>query len=439
MLSATAAIILCLVVLFALLVIGVPIAICLLTSGLVGLLSFEGWEMLNNVAGKIAFSHVAGYSLLAVPMFILMGNLLLTHHMGEDMYDAIYRWFGRVPGGLAIGSTVVCAFFGFMSGSNTAASATIGSVALPEMEKKGYDRKLALGTLAVAGTLAALIPPSTIMIIYGVNVSGVSIGKVFMGGIIPGWILTAFMSTYIFTYAKIYPNSAPSAGISYSLKDKLRLLPKLAPVVVLFLAIIGGMFFGIWTAIEASAASVLVSLIMIISYGRFSITTLIEAVKRTIKTSGMIYMLIIGANIMGYLFFVTGFQDAVSNFILQFSLPPWGNMVLILFILTILGCFLDVIALITITVPIFLPIAIAAGYDDVWFGVIMTVASEMALCTPPVGVNLFVVHGIAPKGTSLLTVAKGAAPYIGVIWVLLALLIGFPELVTWLPNTMMSR
>jgi C4-dicarboxylate transporter DctM subunit len=439
MLSGTAAIILCLVVLFALLVIGVPIAICLLTSGLVGLLSFEGWEMLSNIVGKIAFSHVSGYSLLAVPMFILMGTLLLTHHMGEDLYDAIYRWFGWVPGGLAIGSTVVCAFFGFMSGSNTAASATIGSVALPEMEKKGYDRKLALGTLAVAGTLAALIPPSTIMIIYGVNVSGVSIGKVFVGGIIPGWILTAFMSIYIFTYAKIYPNSAPSAGISYSFKDKLRLLPKLIPVVVLFLAIIGGMFFGVWTAIEASAASVFISLVMIISYGRFSIVALIEAVKRTIKTSGMIYMLIIGANIMGYLFFVTGFQDAVSNFIIQFSLPPWGNMVLILFILTILGCFLDVIALITITVPVFLPIAIASGYDDVWFGVIMTVASEMALCTPPVGVNLFVVQGIAPKGTSLLTVAKGAAPFIGVIWVLLFLLIKYPELVNWLPSIMMGR
>lgn len=439
MLSATAAIILCLVVLFALLVIGVPIAICLLTSGLVGLLSFEGWEMLNNIVGKIAFSHVSGYSLLAVPMFILMGNLILTHHIGEDLYDAIYRWFGRVPGGLAIGSTVVCAFFGFMSGSNTAASATIGSVALPEMEKKGYDRKLALGTLAVAGTLAALIPPSTIMIIYGVNVSGVSIGKVFVGGIIPGWILTVFMSIYIFTYAKIYPNSAPSAGISYSLKDKLRLLPKLTPVVVLFVAIIGGMFFGVWTAIEASAASVLVTLVMVICYGRFRVAAVIDAVKRTIRVSGMIYMLIIGANIMGYLFFVAGFQDAVSNFILQFSLPPWGNMVLILFILTILGCFLDVIALITITVPVFLPIAIASGYDDVWFGVIMTVASEMALCTPPVGVNLFVVQGIAPKGTSLLTVSKGAAPYIGVIWVLLALLIKYPELVTWLPSIMSGR
>jgi tripartite ATP-independent transporter DctM subunit len=438
MLSATAGIILCLLVLFALLVIGSPIFICLLLSGMVGLASVEGWQVLSNVAGKIAFSHVSGYSLLAVPMFILMGNLLLTHRIGQDLYDGMYRWFGRLPGGLAIASTVVCAIFGFMSGSNTAASATIGSIAIPEMEKKGYDRKLSLGTLAVAGTLAALIPPSTIMIIYGVNVSGVSIGEVFVGGIVPGLILTALMSIYIYTVAKLYPHLAP-AGSPFALKDKLRLLPRLVPVVFIFVAIVGGMYFGVWTAIEASAASVLISLIIIISYRRLNFAAVLDAVKRTIRISGMIYMIIVGANVMSYLFFVTGFQDAVSEFILHFSLPPWGNMLLILLIMTILGTFLDVIALITISVPIFLPIAIAAGYSDVWFGVIVTVASEMALCTPPVGVNLFVIQGIAPKGVSLLTVAKGAAPFIAVIWVLLVLLVAFPDLVTWLPNTMSGR
>ncbi|MBU4574437.1 MAG: TRAP transporter large permease subunit, partial [Proteobacteria bacterium] len=154
MLSATAGIILCLLVLFTLLIMGAPIFICLMLSGMVGLVSVEGWQILTNVAGKIAFSHVSGYSLLAVPMFIFMGNLLLTHGIGRDLYDGMYRWFGRLPGGLAIASTIVCAIFGFMSGSNTAASATIGSIAIPEMEKKNYDRKLSLGTLAVAGTLA---------------------------------------------------------------------------------------------------------------------------------------------------------------------------------------------------------------------------------------------------------------------------------------------
>ncbi|RJR18699.1 MAG: TRAP transporter large permease [Desulfobacteraceae bacterium] len=438
MLSATAGIILCLAVLFTLLVIGAPIFICLLLSGLVGLLSVEGWQMLSNIAGKIAFSKSSGYSLLAVPMFILMGNLLLTHRIGQDLYDGMYRWFGRLPGGLAIASTVVCAIFGFMSGSNTAASATIGSIAIPEMDKKGYDRKLSLGTLAVAGTLAALIPPSTIMIIYGVNVSGVSIGQVFVGGIVPGLILTGLMCVYIYLFAILYPNLAP-AGTSYPFKEKLRLLPRLVPVLILFLAIVGGMYVGVWTAIEASAASVFISLIIIICYRRLRFSAVLDAIKRTIKISGMIYMIIVGANVMSYLFFVTGFQDAVSRFIIQFSLPPWGNMLLILFIMTILGTFLDVIALITISVPIFLPVAVAAGYSDVWFGVIVTIASEMALCTPPVGVNLFVIQGIAPNGASLLTVARGAAPFIVVIWVLLALLVAFPELVTWLPGTMSAR
>ncbi|MEW5914344.1 MAG: TRAP transporter large permease [Thermodesulfobacteriota bacterium] len=438
MLSATAGIILCLLVLFTLLLMGAPIFICLLLSGMIGLVSVEGWQMLNNVAGKIAFSHVSGYSLLAVPMFIFMGNLLLTHRIGQDLYDGMYRWFGRLPGGLAIASTIVCAIFGFMSGSNTAASATIGSIAIPEMEKKKYDRKLSLGTLAVAGTLAALIPPSTIMIIYGVNVSGISIGEVFVGGIIPGLILTGLMSLYIFIVAKISPKLAP-AGTSYAFKDKVKLLPRLVPVGILFVAIVGGMYMGVWTAIEASAASVFISIIIIICYRRLSAAAVWDAVKRTVKISGMIYMIIIGANVMSYLFFVTGFQDAVSKFILHFSLPPWGTMLLILFIMTILGTFLDVIALITISVPIFLPLVTAAGYSDVWFGVIVTVASEMALCTPPVGVNLFVIQGIAPRGTTLLTVAKGAAPFIGVIWVLLVLLVAFPGLVTWLPGTMGAR
>ncbi len=438
MLGATAGIILCLLVLLILLIMGAPIFICLLLSGMVGLVSVEGLQILHNVVGKIAFSHVSGYSLLAVPMFILMGNLLLTHRIGQDLYDGMYRWFGRLPGGLAIASTVVCAIFGFMSGSNTAASATIGSIAIPEMEKKGYGRELSLGTLAVAGTLAALIPPSTIMIIYGVNVSGVSIGEVFVGGIVPGLILTGLMAFYILLVACIWPKKAP-AGISFRLRDKLRLLPRLLPVGILFVAIVGGMYMGVWTAIEASAASVFISLIIILAYGRLRWALVVDAVRRTIRISGMIYMIIVGANIMSYLFFITGFQEAVSDFILKFSLPPWGTMVLILFIMTVLGTFLDVIALITISVPIFLPIVMAAGYSDVWFGVIVTVASEMALCTPPVGVNLFVIQGIAPPGTSLMTVAKGAAPFIAVIWVLLILLVAFPHLVTWLPSTMAAR
>jgi len=434
MISASAALVICLGSLAILLIVGVPIFMSLLLSGLIGTFFFEGHDVLFSVVGKIAFNQVSGYSLLAIPMFILMGNLLMTHRMGDDLYEGVNKWFGRLPGGLAIASTVVCAIFGFMSGSNTAAAATIGGVALPAMEKMRYDRALALGTMAVAGTLAALIPPSTIMIIYGTSVTDVPMGKVFVGGIVPGIILTILISAYIYVYATIYPGKAPR-GETSTLREKLAVLPRLLPVVVIFVAVVGGMYAGIFTAIEASAASVLVSMAIIVMVGRFSVSHTIEALMRTVRTSGMIYMIIVGATVMGHLFFVTGFRDMVSSALLQFDLPPWGTMIIILLILTILGTFLDVVALIMISVPIFLPVALKLGYDGVWFGVMVTVASEMALCTPPVGVNLFVIQGIAPKGTSLLTVARGAAPFILVIWVLLLLMVFFPGIVTWLPNT----
>lgn len=435
MIGATTALILCVAVLIFLLLVGVPIFMSLLMAGLSATYLFEGGETLSNIAGKVAFNQVMGYSLIAIPMFVLMGNLMTTHKLGDDLYEGINKWFGSLPGGLAIASTVVCAIFGFMSGSNTAAAATIGGVALPAMEEKKYDRALALGTMAVAGTLAALIPPSTIMIIYGTSVNDVSIGKVFVGGIVPGIILTALMSLYIYTYARIYPDKAPR-GEKSTFKEKLIILPRLVPVIILFLAVVGGMYFGVWTAIEASAASVFVTLLIILVRRRLRWSKFVDALLRTVKTAGMIYMIIIGAAIMSHLFIITGFREMVENFLALFNLPGWGTMVLILAILTFLGTFLDVVALIMISVPIFMPVAAKAGFDGVWFGVFMTIASEMALCTPPVGVNLFVIQGIAPPGTSLLTVSKGAFPFIIVLWILVMMLIAWPSLVLWLPNTM---
>ena len=427
--------VICLGLLATFLIIGMPIFMGLLLAGLAAMQYLEGFDALANVAGKIAFNQLLGYPLLAIPMFILMGNLLTTHRIGDDLFNGLYKWFGALPGGLAIASTVVCAIFGFMSGSNTAAAATIGSVAIPAMEQKKYYRPLSLGTLAVAGTLAALIPPSTIMIIYGGAATDVSIGRVFIGGILPGILLTALMSVYIYSYARVFPTRAPK-GERAPMSEKILGLKELAPAGVLFVSIVGGMYAGIFTAIEASAVSVFVTLVLLIAYRRLNTAGVLQAARTTIRVSGMIYMIIVGATILGHVFFITGFRDTVSNLLLGLNLPGWGTMIVILAILTVLGTFLDVIALIMISVPIFLPVAIQSGYDAVWFGVIMVIASEMALCTPPVGVNLFVIQGIAPRGTSLMTVARGAAPFIGVIWVLLLLLIFFPEIVTWLPSRM---
>lgn len=427
--------VLCLGLLGFFLIVGMPIFMALLLSGLGAMQYLEGTNAVANVAGKLAFNQLMGFPLLAIPMFILMGNLLTTHRMGEDLYSGLHKWFGSLPGGFAIGSTVVCAIFGFMSGSNTAASATVGSVAIPAMEEHKYYRPLSLGTLAVAGTLAALIPPSTVMILYGSAAPNVSIGRVFIGGLIPGVLLTILMSIYIYTYARVYPNRAPR-GDKATWGEKFIGLKELAPAVFLFVIIIGGMYSGVFTAIEASAVSVLATIVMLIFYRRLNVASVYEAVKRTIRISGMIYMIIVGATILSHVFFITGFRDFVADMVLGLDMAPWATMVVVLLILTVLGTFLDVIALMMICVPIFLPIVLAVGYDGVWFGVIMVIAAEMALCTPPVGVNLFVIRGIAPKGTSLMTVARGAAPFIGVIWLLLIILIFFPEIVTWLPSRM---
>lgn len=427
--------VLCLGLLGFFLIIGMPIFMALLLSGLGAMQYLEGFDAVANVAGKLAFNQLLGFPLLAIPMFILMGNLLTTHRMGEDMFNGLHKWFGSLPGGFAIGSTVVCAIFGFMSGSNTAASATVGSVAIPAMESKKYHRPLSLGTLAVAGTLAALIPPSTIMILYGSVAPNVSIGRVFVGGLVPGVLLTILMSLYIYIYARIYPERAPR-GDKSTWREKLVGLKELAPAAFLFVIIIGGMYTGMFTAIEASAVSVLATIVMLLGYRRLNAASVLEAVRRTIRISGMIYMIIVGATILSYVFFITGFRDFVSDAVLGMDLAPWATMIVILLVLTVLGTFLDVIALMMICVPIFLPIVLAIGYDGVWFGVIMVIAAEMALCTPPVGVNLFVIQGISPPGTSLMTVARGAAPFIGVIWLLLLILIFVPELVTWLPSRM---
>lgn len=431
----SAALFLCFGLLVTFLVIGMPIFMGLLLAGAATMQYLVGFDAMASIVGKLAFNQLLGYPLLAIPMFIFMGNLLTTHKMGDDLFNGLYKWFGALPGGLAIASTVVCAVFGFMSGSNTAAAATIGSVAIPAMEKRKYYRPLSLGTLAVAGTLAALIPPSTIMLIYGSAASDVSLGKVFVGGILPGILLTILMALYIYIYALIYPSRAP-AGSPSSFREKIIGLKELAPASVLFIVIIGGMFAGLFTAIEASAVSVLATLVLLIIYRRFSFSKVFEAARSSLRISGLIYMIVVAASVLGHVFFLTGFSESVANLMTGLELPGWATMILILLILTTLGTFLDVIALIMIAVPIFLPVVIGAGYDAVWFGIIMVIAAEMALCTPPVGVNLFVIQGIAPPGTSLMTVARGAAPFIGVIWILLLLLIFFPEIITWLPSKM---
>jgi len=422
-------------VLFLVLLSGLPIAFGLSLSALAGATAMLGPRALEMM-GSSPYSHTHGFSLLAIPMFILMGNILLEYGVGGLLFTHVNKLVGRTRGGLAMASTVMCAIFGFVCGSSSASCATIGGNTLPEMERRGYDRRLALGTLATAGSLAALIPPSIIMVVYAI-IAEAPLGAVMIAGILPGIVLTVVIMAYIAIRVRINPRLAPIDANDATFRERLAAIGSLLPIAALFFAIMGGLFFGIWDAIETAAAGVFLALVLCLYYfRRLSWAPLKRALIGTVQTSVMIYMLIVGGNMLAYVFFITGLQQDLKAFVVDSGLPGWGVIILIGVIYMILGTFLDVIAMLTITVPIFLPIVKAVGYDPVWFAIFAVLVSEMALITPPVGINLFVIKGIAPAGTRVVDVAIGAAPYVGVIWVVMCLLIVYPEIALYLPSIM---
>ena len=398
---------------------GMPICIALGLSGMVGLFLIEGISGSFIAISSIAFEEVWGGGLLAVPLFIFMGNLVVQFEIGTDLYDTTYKWMGRLPGGLATASTMMCALFGFICGSGLAGAATIGGVAIPEMEKRGYDRRLGLGTLALSGSLAALIPPSILMIIYSVNTM-TSMGAIFLAGIIPGLLLTSLIAAFIIIRCTLNPRLGPK-GDKFSTTAKIKSLVYLIPVIILFVSIIGGIYKGIWSPVEAGATACLVVVFIAIGYRRLSWNKVKLAAFGASNTSIMIYMLLIGASILSSLFFVSGLNDYLGDFIMSLALPRWCIIIFILLTMMIMGMFMDVLALLLISLPITLPIITQLNYNPVWWGIMVIVSCEMALITPPVGVNLFVIQGVAPKGTSLADVAWGAAPFVGVLWIFLGL------------------
>lgn len=421
--------------LFLGLVSGLPIAFSLALSALLGATVMLGPNALAMM-GSSPYSHTHGFSLLAIPMFILMGNILLEYGVGGVLFRHVNQLVGKTRGGLAMASTVMCSIFGFVCGSSSASCATVGGNTLPEMERRGYDRRLALGTLATAGSIAVLIPPSIIMVVYAILASA-SLGAVMIAGILPGIVLTIAIMGYIALRVRLNPRLAPIDSNDATARENVTAILGLLPIAALFVAIIGGLFFGVWDAIEASAAGVFFALVLCLFYfRRLSWQPLKRALVGTVQTSVMIYMLVVGGNLLAYVFFITGLQSEIKEFVAASGLPAWGVLVLIGVIYMILGTFLDVIAMLTITVPIFLPIVEAIGYSPVWFGIFAVLFSEMALITPPLGINLFVIKGIAPAGTRVMDVAVGAAPYVGIIWLVALLMIAFPQIALYLPSIM---
>ncbi len=366
-------------------------------------------------------------------MFVWMGFIAYYSGVGTSLYDFSYKLVGHRPGGLAISTQAACAMFGAICGSNTATAATMGAIALPEMRKYKYDDSLSSASIAAGGALGILIPPSVIFIVYGIAAEQ-SIGKLFLAGIIPGVLLMLLYMAAIYILVKRKPELGP-AGPKSNLKEILSSLKDgLLEIIVVFLISIGGLFAGWFTPTEAGAVGAGSILLITLIRRRITWEGFKKSLNDTVRTTAMIMLMVAGAIIFGRFIAVSRLPFALANWASSLALPPFGVMAAILLIYLLLGCFIDALALILLTIPIFFPVAVEVlGYDPIWFGVIIVMVVAMGVITPPVGMNVYIIKGVA-KDIPTERIFKGVWPFLIAIFVCLAILIAFPQLVTFLPS-----
>lgn len=385
---------------------------------------------LPNVIAERAFTSLESFSLTALPMFVLMGSLLVRSGIARELFDALLKWMGRWHGGIAHAAMGACTVFAAVSGSSIATAATIGSVACPEMVRHGYSRTLAYGSVAAGGTLGILIPPSVPLIIYG-TLAGVSVSKLFIGAMIPGLLLTFLFMATILGWSVLYPSAVPK-GDRASWPDRIRSLQGTGPFLLLIAAVLGSLYFGIVTPTEAGAVGALMAVLLCLYRGKLSPRLLAQSILETVSVVGFILLIVFGASLLTFVFDYL----RVSQILLE-RVGSSGIHGILLFLIIclfyiVLGMFLDSISLITLTLPIVFPLVLSMGLDPVWFGIVLVLLVEIGLITPPVGLNLFVLQGVG--NVSLKQVAIGALPFGLVMMAFLVLLYVMPELVTWLPQ-----
>ncbi|OGB15028.1 MAG: C4-dicarboxylate ABC transporter [Burkholderiales bacterium RIFCSPLOWO2_12_67_14] len=424
------------VVTVAVLATGLPIAFGMGAVALFFMVVFDGWYSVNFLPETI-FAGLSDFTLVSLPMFIIMGAAVASSRAGSDLYEALSRWLHRVPGSLVISNIGACALFSALTGSSPATCAAIGKMGIPEMRKRGYDADLATGAIAAGGTLGILIPPSITMILYGIA-SETSIGRLFLAGVIPGLLLTGlFMAWALFLSWKRGTVLVDHDRI-YSLKEKLELLPRLLPFIVVIVGVVYALYGGIATPSEAAGVGAALCLLMVmVIYRVWKPMDLWLILRDGLRESGMLLM-IIGASILfGYMMSSLQVTQSVAEAIGELQVNRWVVLAAINLLLLVAGCFLPPAAIILMTTPILMPVITAAGFDPIWFGVILTINMELGLITPPVGLNLFVINGITPD-VRLPTILKGAFPFMMCMVLAILLLCVFPELATWLPEQLMG-
>lgn len=415
---------------------GISVATGLLVVSAGFLLVFDGLRSLELMP-ELFFGKLNSFALLSIPMFIIMGASIASTRAGADLYEALERWLTRIPGGLVISNLGACALFAAMSGSSPATCAAIGKMGIPEMRKRGYPDGVAAGSIAAGGTLGILIPPSVTMIVYGIATE-TSIGRLFLAGVVPGMLLvTLFMAWAIFHTWRTGSEQA-LAQRSYTWREKFEILPRVIPFLVIIIGVLFAMYGGIATPSETAAVGAILCLVIaIIIYKMWAPKDIWVVLRDSTRESVMILFIIAAAGVFSYMLSSLQITQSIATSIGSMDLNPWVLMLVINLFLIVAGFFLPPVAVILMAAPILLPLVTGAGFDPYWFAVILTINMEIGLITPPVGLNLYVINGIAPD-IKLKTILWGSMPFVGCMILAIIILSIFPGLVTGLPNWVMG-
>ncbi len=417
---------------FVLLILGVPIGFSMGIAGLAGMSMIIGPEPAFALFGTTAFETTITYDLSIVPLFILMGSVASRSGLSQELYEAFDAWIGAFRGGLALATIGACGAFAAICGSSLATAATMTKVALPEMKRYHYAESLATGSVAAGGIIGILIPPSVILVLYGI-LTETSIGDLFIAGFLPGILTILGFMAAISIVTRLWPDiSRPGEKTTFSVK--MRALGNTWGVLLLFLIVIGGIYFGVFTPTEAAGIGAVGAFVISAMRRKLSWVSVKDALRETVGTTAMIFFVLIGAITLNNLLVFSGIANALSDFVSGLDYPPLVVMAVILLIYMVMGCVLDALAMILLTIPIFFPVVQSLGFDPVWFGILVVMVVELGLITPPIGMNVFVIKGMVPE-VKLSSIYVGVMPFV-IAQVLLILLMFFvPEIVLWLPET----
>ncbi len=420
------------VLMLLLLASGLWVALSLLTVGLGAMALFTNAPM-GLVLATTTWGSSNSWALAALPLFIWMGEILFRSRLSEDMFSGLSPWLGRLPGRLLHVNILGCGLFAAVSGSSAATAATIGRMSVPELSRRGYDTRMSIGTLAGSSTLGLLIPPSIILIVYGVAIEE-SIARLFVAGVLPGLMLIALFMGYVIIWALVHPAGVPAMERAASWREALIASRRLIPVLLLVAGVIGSIYAGLASPTDAAAVGVLLSLVLSALSGTLTWRTFREGLMGATRTSCMIAFILTGAAFLSVAMGFTGLPRALAEQITRMDLSPYGLIAMLTLFFVVLGCFLDGISVVVLTTAVILPMVEAAGIDRIWFGIYIVLVVEMSQITPPIGFNLFVIQALT--GRDILWVARSALPFFLLLVVAVILVTAFPEIVTFLPSRM---